>query len=119
MLKRIAYKAKNLLIALLILLVLYVILLVCVPRARGGVQILSILYQAMLPAILAWGVAFVCKLGLWHFAAGANVIAGIILGALEKRVSLIVGVFIGSLTVQLIRFGIVALDGVVNKQGAK
>lgn len=81
MMKRIAYKAKNTLIALLIPLILYVILLICVPKAMGGTQILSIIYQAMLPAILAWGVAFACKLGLWHFAAGANVIAGIILGA--------------------------------------
>lgn len=81
MLKSIAYKAKNVLIALLIPLILYIILLICVPRSMGGTQIFSILYQAMLPAILAWGVAFACKLGLWHFAAGANVIAGIILGA--------------------------------------
>ena len=35
----------------------------------------------MLPAVLAWGVAFACKLGLWHFVAGANVISGIIIGA--------------------------------------
>lgn len=81
MLKSIAYKAKNLLIALAIPLVLYIVLLICVPKAMGGTQIFNILYQAMLPAILAWGVAFACKLGLWHFAAGSNVIAGIILGA--------------------------------------
>ena len=37
--------------------------------------------SASLPAVLAWGVAFACKLGLWHFAAGANVISGIIIGA--------------------------------------
>lgn len=77
----IAYKMKNLLIAILIPLILYVVLLICVPKAMGGTQIFSILYQAMLPAILAWGVAFACKLGLWHFAAGANVIVGIIVGA--------------------------------------
>lgn len=27
------------------------------------------------------GSGFACKLGLWHFAAGANVISGIIIGA--------------------------------------
>lgn len=77
----IAYKLKNLLAAIAIPLVLYVVLLLCVPQAMGGTQIFGILYQAMLPAILAWGVAFACKLGLWHFAAGANVIVGIIIGA--------------------------------------
>lgn len=81
MLRNIAYKAKNLFFAILIPLILYIALLIIVPKAMGGAQILDILRQAMLPAILAWGVAFACKLGLWHFAAGANVIAGIILGA--------------------------------------
>lgn len=60
---------------------LYFVLLLAVPSAMGGMQIFDILRQAMLPAILAWGVAFACKLGLWHFGAGANVIAGVILGA--------------------------------------
>lgn len=81
MLRKIGYKAKNVLIALLIPLVLYLILLLLAPSAMGGTQIFSIIYQAMLPAILAWGVAFACKLGLWHFGAGANVIAGVIVGA--------------------------------------
>lgn len=77
----IVYRLKNLLVAILIPMILYVALLICVPKAMGGTQIFSILYQAMLPAILAWGVAFACKLGLWHFAAGANVIVGVIVGA--------------------------------------
>lgn len=81
MMKSIVYKAKNLLIALLIPLVLYVLLMLVRGDAMGGTQIFSIMYQAMLPAILAWGIAFACKLGLWHFAAGANVIVGVILGA--------------------------------------
>lgn len=81
MLRNIAYKTKNFLIAILIPLILYLVLLLLKPDSMGGTQIFDILRQAMLPAILAWGVAFACKLGLWHFAAGANVIAGIILGA--------------------------------------
>lgn len=79
--KKIAYKAKNILSAVAIPLILYIGLLLAAPQAMGGTQIFEILRQAMLPAILAWGVAFACKLGLWHFAAGANVITGIIWGA--------------------------------------
>ena len=79
--KKIAYKAKNILIAVAIPLILYIVLLLAAPQAMGDTQIFGILRQAMLPAILAWGVAFACKLGLGHFAAGANVITGIILGA--------------------------------------
>lgn len=81
MTKRISYQIKNYMIAIAIPLVLYVILLIAAPKAMGGTQIFDILRQAMLPSILAWGVAFACKLGLWHFAAGANVISGIIIGA--------------------------------------
>ena len=79
--KNILYKIKNLGFALLIPVILYVLLLMVVPKAMGGTQIFSILYQAALPAVLAWGAAFACKLGLWHFGIGANVIAGVILGA--------------------------------------
>lgn len=71
---------KNIFCSIAIPLILYLILRALRPDAMGGLQILDILRQAMLPTILAWGVAFVCKLGLWHFAAGANVIAGIIIG---------------------------------------
>lgn len=81
MTKTIVYHIKKFLIAIAIPLVLYVILLIAAPKAMGGTQIFDILRQAMLPSILAWGVAFACKLGLWHFAAGANVISGIIIGA--------------------------------------
>lgn len=81
MLIRIARKSKDLLISLFIPLFLYVFLLFVRPNAMGGTQIFSIMYQALLPATLAWGVSFACKLGLWHFSAGANVITGIILGA--------------------------------------
>ena len=62
--KKIAYKAKNILIAVAIPLILYIVLLLAAPQAMGGTQIFGILRQAMLPAILAWGVAFACKLGL-------------------------------------------------------
>lgn len=81
MIQTVVYKLKNYIIAVAIPLVLYIILLIATPKAMGGTQIFDILRQAMLPAILAWGVAFACKLGLWHFAAGANVISGIIIGA--------------------------------------
>lgn len=79
--KRIMYKLNNLFMAILIPLLLYILLLIIAPKAMGGTQIFSIIYQAMLSAILAWGAAFACKLGLWHFGVGANVIAGVILGA--------------------------------------
>ncbi|MDD3363249.1 MAG: hypothetical protein PHW34_16435 [Hespellia sp.] len=79
--KDIAYKMKNILFAIAIPLILYIVLLIVKPNAMGGTQIFDILRQAMLPAILAWGVAFACKLGLWHFAAGANVITSVIVGA--------------------------------------
>lgn len=81
MAETIVYKIKNFMIAIAIPLILYIVLLVMAPKAMGGTQIFDILRQAMLPAVLAWGVAFACKLGLWHFAAGANVISGIIIGA--------------------------------------
>ncbi|WP_278883883.1 ABC transporter permease [[Ruminococcus] torques] len=78
--KRKGRMIKNVILAVAIPIILYLILLIMRPEAMGGTQILDILRQAMLPTILAWGVTFACKLGLWHFAAGANVIAGIILG---------------------------------------
>ncbi|MCX4344760.1 MAG: hypothetical protein OSJ53_12845 [Kineothrix sp.] len=81
MAETIVYKIENFMIAIAIPLILYIVLLVMAPKAMGGTQIFDILRQAMLPAVLAWGVAFACKLGLWHFAAGANVISGIIIGA--------------------------------------
>lgn len=78
--KRKGRMIKNVILAVAIPIILYLILLIMRPEVMGGTQILDILRQAMLPTILAWGVTFACKLGLWHFAAGANVIAGIILG---------------------------------------
>ena len=79
--KYVLTKIADILRAILVPLALYLILLVLRPAAMGGTEIFEIIYQAMLPAVLAWGVAFACKLGLWHFAAGANVITGIIIGA--------------------------------------
>lgn len=72
---------RNFVSVLTIPLALYLVLLIARPTSMGGLQIFDIMRQAMLPAVLAWGVSFAFKLGLWHFAAGANVIAGIILGA--------------------------------------
>lgn len=79
--KQVAYRLKNLLIAVSIPFVLYIILLILAPSSMSGTSIFGILSQAMLPTILAWGVLFTVKLGLWHFAAGANVILAVILGA--------------------------------------
>lgn len=78
--KQISHMIKNMFLAIVIPLILYLLLLLVRPEAMSGSQILDILRQAMLPTILAWGVSFACKLGLWHFAAGANVIAGVIIG---------------------------------------
>jgi ribose transport system permease protein len=79
--KQVTYRFKNLFIAVAIPFVLYIILLIMAPTSMRGTTIFGILSQAMLPTILAWGVLFACKLGLWHFSAGANVITAIILGA--------------------------------------
>jgi ribose/xylose/arabinose/galactoside ABC-type transport system permease subunit len=71
---------KKLLIAIAIPMILYMIVYLLAPDKIGLNIIFPLLQQAILPAILAWGVTFELKLGIWDFSVGAVVLFASILG---------------------------------------
>jgi ribose transport system permease protein len=91
----IAYGEKFL-IAIAIPAVLFLLCFALFPD-RINLHILSVLLlQAIPPAILAWGVCFEIKTGLWDFSVGAVVlISGIIAGNLANNLHLgVIGVVV-------------------------
>ena len=81
-----------------------------VMAASGGrvkfSQLFSMITQAILPAILGWGVMCECKTGIWDFSVGANVlVCQILAGNLAKNwglgvpgvivLSIVIGTIIG------------------------
>ena len=100
---------KNILTAIAIQAIIFIILLIAVPTRVNASTIIQLLQQAIAPAILAWGVCFDFKVGLWDFSVGAVVLVAGILGgnlALIFQLGIIgvifmcslVGVLVGLLT---------------------
>ena len=76
---------KRVLISLSIPFVLLLILFVFAGNSVSGSSVLLWLQLAIPPAILAWGVCFSLKVGMWDFSVGGVIfLAGIIGGNLAK-----------------------------------
>ncbi len=101
--------AKKILIAISIPCILFILIMIIVPERIGFHVLPSLLQQAIIPAILALGVCFEIKVGVWDFSIGANVmVAGIIGGNLSMMFGLgipgmiiictLTGLIIGTLT---------------------
>ena len=71
---------KKIIITIAIPLVLFVILWILAPQQISMNSLASVCTQAILPVVLAWGVAFNLKVGNWDFSVGANVLAASIIG---------------------------------------
>lgn len=71
---------KKIVVAIAIPIVLFLLLWILAPDKISMTSFVSVLTQAVLPAVLAWGVAFNIKVGNWDFSVGANVLAASIIG---------------------------------------
>ncbi len=107
--KRVSKQIKGLGVGMVMPVILYLVLVIIAPDKAGGSVVLNILQQAIIPAILGWGLLFNLKTGLWDFSVGANVlITSIIAGNLSKMLGLgnfsiiifciLIGTIIGSIT---------------------
>lgn len=71
-------KAKRRLTGAALAVGLPLVMFLLVMSASGGrvkfSQLFSMITQAILPAILGWGVMCECKTGIWDFSVGANVL---------------------------------------------
>lgn len=103
-------KTKRHLIGAALAVGLPLIMFLLVMAASGGrvkfPQLFSMITQAILPAILGWGVMCECKTGIWDFSVGANVlVCQILAGNLAKNwglgvpgvivLSMVIGTVIG------------------------
>lgn len=71
---------KKLLIAIVIPGSLFLLFMLLVPDRIGVHTLLMLLQQAIIPAIVAWGVCFLIECGLWDFSVGAVVVMSGIIG---------------------------------------
>lgn len=112
--KKSAYFGKRILIAIAIPVLLFLACYAVFPTRINMDLFRVLLLQAIMPAILAWGVCFEIKVGLWDFSVGSVVlVAGIIAGNLSNRFELgvigivvlcpIVGLICGLLTGTIFR----------------
>ena len=95
--------------ALWVPILMFSILWVCMPQKINAKTVVTILRQAIAPAVLGWGVMFNIKVGNWDFSVGASVLtASIIGGNLAKMLGLgFPGVIILCAVVGLLCGGIV------------
>lgn len=107
---------KRVLISLSIPLILLLILFVFAGKSVSGSSVLLWMQLAIPPAILAWGVCFSLKVGMWDFSVGGVIfLAGIIGGNLAKAIGLEVwgvillcplcGALLGLVTGSIFRWG--------------
>lgn len=83
--KKALHFGKRVLISLSIPLVLLLVLFVFAGDSVSGSSVLLWLQLAIPPAILAWGVSFSLKVGMWDFSVGGVIfLSGIIGGNLAK-----------------------------------
>lgn len=77
-------------------LVLFLLVLVASGGRVKFSQLFSMMTQAILPAILGWGVMCECKTGIWDFSVGANVlVCQILAGNIAKNYGLgVIGVIV-------------------------
>ena len=92
--------------------ILFAIIWIIKPERVSVTNVVSMIVQAVLPAILAWGVLFDIKVGNWDFAVGAEVLVASILGGnIAKSLNLgITGVIICCILVGFL-FG--AINGAI------
>ncbi len=107
---------KRVLISLSIPLILLLILFVFAGKSVSGSSVLLWMQLAIPPAILAWGVCFSLKVGMWDFSVGGVIfLAGIIGGNLAKAAGMEVwgvillcplcGALLGLVTGSIFRWG--------------
>lgn len=107
---------KRVLISLSIPLILLLILFVFAGKSVSGSSVLLWMQLAIPPAILAWGVCFSLKVGMWDFSVGGVIfLAGIIGGNLAKAIGMEVwgvillcplcGALLGLVTGSIFRWG--------------
>ena len=101
--------SKKILVAIAIPCILFFLSMLLVPERIGFNVLPNLLQQAIIPAILALGVCFEIKVGVWDFSIGANVmVSGIIGGNLAMMFNLgipgliimctLIGLAIGTIT---------------------
>lgn len=94
--KRFLNYCKNILLTTAIPIVLFLLSLALFPSRINLGLLPVLLMQAIPPAILAWGVCFEIKVGLWDFSVGAVIlISGIVGGSLAGMLHLgVIGIVI-------------------------
>lgn len=96
-------KIKGFLIAVSIPILLYVITGLLFSGSFNSNTFWLILSQSIAPAILAWGICFGFKVGLWDFSLGATITLSSILGG---NIALTLGWGVGGLVLLCTLFGL-------------